>query len=270
MGHEYIEQLNHVVISLDTSTAHRERVFLENRLKEVQQDLETAEKDFSRFASDNTTLDVREQGRAMIGAAAQLEGEMIAAQTELEGLRQIYTSNNVRVRSIQARIDEYKRQLQKLNGQPPGPNDEAPDAAPGAGQSSGLYPSIRQLPILGVTWADLYRHTRVEEAVFETLTKQYELAKVNEAREVPSVKVLDVAGVPERKSFPPRTLIVLLATFFAFAVCSVWIVMSARWKELDANDPAKQLGEEVMQTVTVRLRDIRSKVQQRVERLKSN
>jgi capsule polysaccharide export protein KpsE/RkpR len=249
MGREYIEQLNHVVITLDTSTAHRERVFLENRLKEVQQDLETAEKDFSRFESDNTTLDVRDQGRAMIGAAAQLEGEMIAAQTELEGLRQIYTSNNVRVRSIQARIDEYKRQLQKLNGQPTGPNDEAPDAAPGAGQSSELYPTIRQLPILGVTWADLYRHTRVEEAVFETLTKQYELAKVNEAREVPSVKVLDVAGVPERKSFPPRTIIVLLGTCFALAICGVWILANARWNEIDPNDPLRTLARDIRETI---------------------
>ncbi|HEY1678518.1 MAG TPA: Wzz/FepE/Etk N-terminal domain-containing protein [Candidatus Sulfotelmatobacter sp.] len=260
MGREYVEQLNHTVISLDTSSAHRERIFLENRLSEVQRDLESAEKDFSRFASNNTALDVKEQGRAMIGAAAQLEGEMIAAQTELEGLRQLYTSNNVRVRSVQARIDEYKRQLEKLNGQPPAANADTSDVAPGAGPSSELYPSIRELPILGVTWADLYRRTKVQEAVFETLTKQYELARVNEAREVPSVKVLDIASVPERKSFPPRTIIVLLGTCFAIAMCSVWIVMFARWQELDANDPARQLGEEIVQTIAARLEQIKSRL----------
>jgi capsule polysaccharide export protein KpsE/RkpR len=266
MGSEYVDQLNHVVISLDTSSAHRERIFLENRLKEVQKDLESAEKDFSQFASNNAALDVKEQGRAMIGAAAQLEGELIAAQTELEGLRQIYTSSNVRVRTVQARIDEYKRQLQKLGGQAHPAGDSGSEVAPGSGQSDEIYPSIRELPILGVTWADLYRRTKVQEAVFETLTKQYELARVNEAREVPSVKVLDMAGVPERKSYPPRTIIVLLATFFAITMCSVWIVMSARWQELDENDPAKQLGEEILQTISVRVGDIKSRVQRRFKR----
>lgn len=253
MGHEYVEQLNHVVINLDTSAAHRERIFLESRLKEVQQDLESAEKDFSQFASKNATLDVKEQSRAMIGAAGQLEGELIAAQTQLEGLRQIYTSNNVRVRSLQARIDEYKRQLQKLNGQTPpsGTGEGATDTS--AVQNSDLYPSIRQLPILGVTWADLYRRTKVQEAVYETLTKQYEIARVDEAREVPSVKVLDAAAVPEHKSFPPRLVIVLFGTCFALAVCGVWIVANASWQQLDPNDPGKKLGEEILHTYRDRL-----------------
>ncbi|MFZ0733072.1 MAG: lipopolysaccharide biosynthesis protein [Candidatus Sulfotelmatobacter sp.] len=252
IGQEYVNQLDRVVITLDTSAAHRERIFLETRLQQVQQDLESAEKDFSQFASKNTALDVKEQGQAMIGAAGQLEGELIAAQTELEGLLQIYTSSNVRVRSVQARIDEYKRQLQKLEGQAPGSTGTV-DNAPGAGQTASsqngdLYPSIRQLPILGVTWADLYRRTKVEEAVFETLTKQYEIARVDEAREVPSVKVLDAADVPEKKSFPPRLIIMLLGTCFVAALCSVYILADARWQELDPDDPAKKLGDEVFQS----------------------
>jgi capsule polysaccharide export protein KpsE/RkpR len=264
IGQEYVKQLDRVVITLDTSAAHRERVFLENRLKQVQIDLESAEKDFSVFASKNTALDVKEQGQAMIGAAGQLEGELIAAQTELEGLLQIYTTNNVRVRSVQARIDEYKRQLQKLEGQAPGSTGNV-DNAPGAGQPSStqngdLYPSIRQLPILGVTWADLYRRTKVQEAVFETLTKQYEIARVDEAREVPSVKVLDVAAVPEKKSFPPRLIIMLFGTCFVAAICSVYILGEARWRELDPEDPAKKLGEEVFQTFRTNTRRVMNKV----------
>ncbi len=242
MGREYVEQLNHVVISLDTSSAHRERVFLESRLKEVEQDLQGAEKDFSQFASKNAALDVKEQGRAMIGATGTLEGQLIAAETELEGLRQIYTPNNVRVRSLQARIDEYKRQLQKLGGQ-----QSDGEVAPSNGtDNQDLYPSIRKLPILGVTWADLYRRTKVEEAVFETLTKQYEMARVEEAREVPTVKVLDVADVPERKSFPPRMIIMIFGTIFVIAMGATWILTSEGWQRLDPNDPGKKLGEEMM------------------------
>ena len=119
----------------------------------------------------------------------------------------------MRVRAVQARIEEYRRQLQKLGGKAPRHSEGANFAERGTGeQAQDLYPSIRQLPILGVTWADLYRRMRVQEAVFETLTKQYEMAKVEEARETPSVKVLDVADVPERKSFPPRTFLVIIGT----------------------------------------------------------
>jgi len=252
MGREYVEQLNRVVISLDTSSAHRERVFLEGRLKEVQQDLEAAEKDFSQFASKNAALDVKEQGKAMIGAAGELEGELIAAETELEGLRQIYTSNNVRVRSLEARIAEYKRQLQKMGGQ--SGNLTAGSESGTGGQNQDLVPSIRQLPILGVAWSDLYRRTKVEETVFETLTKQYEMARVEEAREVPSIKVLDMAAVPERKSFPPRLLLMMSGTLLACALGAFWLIKSTDWEKVAANDPRKVLVNDIITTFKGKLR----------------
>lgn len=254
LGREYVEQLNQVVITLDTSSAHRERIFLETRLKEVQQDLESAEKNFGEFASKNTALDVKEQGRAMIGAAGQLEGELIAAQTELEGLRQIYTSNNVRVRSLEARIAEYKRQLQRMGGQPGGASSDAAENSSDNSQNSDVVPPIRQLPLLGVTWSDLYRKTKVEEAVFEILTKQYEMARVEEAREVPSIKVLDIAGVPERKSFPPRLLLMIVGTLLACALGAFWIIKSTDWKKVAATDPRKVLVNEIISTFRGKLR----------------
>jgi capsule polysaccharide export protein KpsE/RkpR len=249
MAREYVEALNSIVITLNTSSAHKERVFLEARLGEVQQGLEAAEKDFSQFASKNTAIDVKEQGRAMMTAAADLEGQLIAAQTELEGLRQIYTSNNVRVRSVQARIDEYRRQLQKMGGKTSETSDDVTSQDTPTGQDQNLYPSIRQLPILGVTWADLYRRTRVQEAAYETLTKLYELAKVEEARETPSVKVLDAADVPERKSYPPRLVFMIIGTGLVFVLTCVWVLARARWQEIDPRDPGKILFQNIFETV---------------------
>src|SRR6202011_3321666 len=92
-----------------------------------------------------------------------------------------------------------REQLQKLGG------TDLPNEAK---NDNSLYPSIRRLPLLGVTYADLYRRTKIQEAVYEALTQQYELAKVQEVRETPSVKVLDAAAVRQRKSFPPRRLVV--------------------------------------------------------------
>lgn len=238
MGEEYIAQLNHVVIDLNTSSAHRERVFLEGRLAQIQNNLESAEKQFSQFASKNTAIDIQEQGKAMITAGATLEGQLIAAQTELEGLKQIYTDSNVRVREVQARVDELRRQLQKLGGKAGGSPPENQDAGT-------LYPPIRELPLLGVTYADLYRRMKVEEAVFETLTQEYELAKVEEAKETPSVKVLDPPDIPERKSFPPRALIIILGTFLFGLAGIMYVFAEQAWQQTDSADVRKAFATQV-------------------------
>lgn len=244
MAQEYVSELNRVVNGLNASSAHRERVFLEGRLGQVQQQLEDAEKSFSQFASKNTAIDIQEQGKAMIEAGATLEGQLIAAQTELEGLRQIFTDNNVRVRETQARVDELRKQLQRIAGNGPSTTSDSTVADSGA-----LYPPIRKLPLLGVSYADLYRKMKVEEAVFETLTQEYELAKVEEAKETPSVKVLDAPDIPERKSYPHRLLIIAFGTMLGGVLGVVWVLASRSWEAIDSTDPRKALAVEVWSDV---------------------
>ncbi len=243
MAQEYINELNWVVNNLTTSSAHRERVFLEERLKQVKSDLEGAEQQFGAFASQKGAIDIQTQGKAMVEAAATLQGQLIAAQSELEGLRQIYTDNNVRVRSLEARVAELRRQLQKIGGK--GANENSP--------AEELYPSIRQLPLLGVNYADLLRRVKVQEALFETLTQEYELAKVQEAKEIPTVKVLDPPMVSQKKSFPPRLLIMFLGTCFALTLGVAWVLGGVVWKETDPKDPRKVLALEVYQTARMHM-----------------
>ena len=247
MGQAYVEELNRLVSELSTSSARRERIFLEERLQAVNKDLESAEKEFSQFASKNTAIDVKEQGKAMVEAAATLQGQLIAAESELQGLKQIYTDNNVRVRSVKARIDELKHQLDKLGGK--GESMTEVSSQP----SDSLYPSIRKLPLLGVTFADLYRRTKIQEAVLETLTKEYEMAKVQEAKEIPVVKVLDSPNIPDKKSFPPRLLIMLLGTAVALALAAACVFGKTTWDKTDSIDPGKALAQEVLSTVSARM-----------------
>jgi capsule polysaccharide export protein KpsE/RkpR len=241
MAQAYVEELNRLVSEVSTSAAGRERIFIEQRLQTVKQDLDRNAKEFSEYESKNTLLDMPYQAKAMVEAAAQLQGQLIAAQSELEGLEQVYTPNNVRVRSVKARVDELKNQLAKMHGTA-GNADSIPD---GESSSGDLYPSIRKLPLLGVHWLDLYRETKVQETVYELLTQQYELAKVQEAKEIPTVKVLDTANLPERKSFPKRTLIVELGTLFAFSLGVFVVLASAKWREIDPNCAEKRFLTEI-------------------------
>jgi capsule polysaccharide export protein KpsE/RkpR len=242
----YVEELNQLLSQVSSSSAHRERIFIEQRLAQVKKDLEDAETRFSNYASHNSTLDIQEQTKAMVEGAAVLQGQMIAAKSELEGLQQIYTPNNVRVRSLNARIAELQKQLDQIGGSDASLN--AGDSSPA--DSHQLYPSIRKLPLLGVEWADLYRNVKVQETVFELLTAQYEMARVEEARDTPVVSLVDPANLPERKSFPPRLLLIFVATTLSLLIAVFILLASARWQQVEQHDPLKVLVQTVLRSLS--------------------
>jgi capsule polysaccharide export protein KpsE/RkpR len=243
LAQTYLASLDALLANVSTSSARRERIFIEQRLAAVKTDLEDAERQFSAFASKNTALDIKEQGKAMVEAAAILQGQLIAAQSELQGLEQIYTGNNVRVRSLRARVAELQNQIQKFGG------TDASLTPEGAAVSKDLYPSIRELPLLGVEWADLYRRVKIQETVYELLNQQYELTRIQEAKEIPTVRVVDPPNVPERRSWPPRLLIIAGLTSLWFVGTLLWVVMSDHWRRVDPRDPRKLLASDVCQKV---------------------
>ncbi len=80
LAQAYVTELDRLVAQVSTSSARRERIFLEERLRAVKQDLGDAAKKFSEFASKNTAIDIPSQGKAMVEAAATLQGDLIAAE----------------------------------------------------------------------------------------------------------------------------------------------------------------------------------------------
>jgi capsule polysaccharide export protein KpsE/RkpR len=253
MAQAYVEELDRLVAEVSTSSARRERIFIEDRLTNVKRELDRASQEFSQFASQNATIDITTQGKAMVEAAGRLQGELIASQSELEGLEQTYTGNNIRVRSLRARVEELQKQLDKLDGSRVFGNAAVSEPGGNAGVApagDNAFPSIRQLPLLGVRWADLYRQTKIEETVYELLTQQYELAKIEEAKEIPTVRILDAADVPERKATPHRMQISLLGGLFTLLGAAAWIVFRSIWDNLDANDPRKALAHSIGRQTT--------------------
>ena len=248
LAQAYLEELNGLVTRTSTSAARQERIFIEQRLHSVQGNLEHAQLELSEFSSKNSTIDIKEQTRAMVDAGARVQGELLVEQSGLQSLRQIYGDGNVRVRETEARIASLQHDLNKMTG------SSAPLVSERAGDSDSkstsdekgeLYPPLRQLPRLAVPYADLYRRVRVQEAVFELLTQQYEIASIDEAKDTPAVKVIDPPGVPERKSFPPRLLLTVAFALVAFVGTSAVILMREHWSHMDALDPRKLLASEV-------------------------
>jgi capsule polysaccharide export protein KpsE/RkpR len=239
----YLDELNNLVAKVNTSSAHREREFIEQRLKTVQAELQRAQLDLSDFSSKNTTIDIKEQTRATVDAGAKLEGQLLAGKSELDSLRQIYGDQNVRVRAAEARNTLLQRELQRANGQSsPDPDGTDIDA-------SHPYPALRQLPRLGIRWANLYRNVRIHETVFDLLSEQYETARIEEVRSIPTVSVIDSPWLPERKSGPHRTLIVLISTFLSAVVTAALLLARRSWLEMDVEDARRVLATRIANTI---------------------
>src|ERR1700759_3605405 len=188
-------ELNRLLTRVSTSSARRERISVEQRLKTVQDELQQAQIEMSEFSSKNTAIDIKEQARATVDAGAKLDAQLLVARAQLASLRQIYGEENPRVMAAKEQAGVLEHELSLMSG-----NSQTAD------DSHLLYPSLRKLPALGVEWANLYRRGRVQETVFELLSAQYEAARIQEAREVGTVSVVDAAGIPEKRSFPKRTL----------------------------------------------------------------
>jgi len=240
MAQFYVESLNGLMSQVSTSSARRERLFLEQRLKSAKENLDAAAQDFSVYASKTGTLDLPSQTKAMVESEATLQGQLIAAQSELEGLEQIYTGNNIRVRSLRARIAGLKQHVENMSGNKA---DLTSEESPIAGD----FPSIRKLPLVGVRWANLYRESKIQETVYELLTQEYEFAKIQEAKEIPTVNVLDAALLPEERSFPPRVIIIVLGAFLSLFLAGGFVIGAASWKQSES--PEKQLAAEIWQHI---------------------
>jgi uncharacterized protein involved in exopolysaccharide biosynthesis len=259
LAQAYLDELNKLVASTNTSAAHRERVFIEQRLHAAQINLEQAELDLSQFSSKSSAIDIKEQTRAMVAAGARVQAELLVEQSGLQSLRQIYGDGNVRVRETRARIASLQSELAKMTGSsaaalPENLHGEQADLNAGGGE---LYLPLRQIPRLAVPYADLYRGVKVQEALVELLTQQYEMARIDEAKDVPVVSVIDAPAIPEKKSFPPRLLPTLLLTLLSFAAASTMVLLREHWSRIDPADPRMALAAEVLAVLRRRWNGIR-------------
>jgi capsule polysaccharide export protein KpsE/RkpR len=245
----YLDELNLLVLRTNNSSAHQERLFIEKRLQSVKGDLDRAQEAMGEFSSTHTAIDLREQARATVESEAKVEGELVLAQSELESLRQIYGDANVRVRGTEARIGELKHELNKMGGSSAPLSATADNSDEANKQDPSSYVPLRQVPRLAVPYANLYREVHIQETVYELLTQQYELARIQEAKDVPVVNVIDAPGIPEKKSFPPRAILAIALTIASVLIASLIVITRHHWLLMDPSEPRKVFANEVLETI---------------------
>jgi uncharacterized protein involved in exopolysaccharide biosynthesis len=232
MANAFVGELKKLNVEVNISSAGRQRQFLEKRLEVVKHDLTAAEDRLKVFQEKNKAIRIDDQAKAIIEAISKLKGELASKEVELGVALSYQTEQNPQVKTLREGIAQIKDQLRRLE-----------QSSAGKRVSGDIFIATSDVPELGVQYGRLLREFQVQETIFELLTKQYEVAKIEEAKNTSTIQVLDHAFVPDRKSKPKRSLIVLVATFAAGFVVILGACILEAGKKM--NDQSLRRWEEI-------------------------
>ncbi|MSM40132.1 MAG: lipopolysaccharide biosynthesis protein [Geobacter sp.] len=211
LANAYVEELGILTAGLNMSGAGKNRAFLEKRIAEARADLSRAEDALKAFQLKNKAISVTDQAQATIAGIAQLRAQLAAQEVQLATLQRQFTDSSQEVKTAKTTAANLRAQIAGLEGK---------------GGSSSSIPNIGSVPRLGQEYLRLMREFKIQEAVVEMLSKQYEAVKVSETKDMAPFQVLQSAKVPEKRSAPLRRKLVLRALGVSFfgAVLMAFIV----------------------------------------------
>jgi uncharacterized protein involved in exopolysaccharide biosynthesis len=225
MANGYVEEFRKLSATLAITEAARRRLFFEQQLQQAKDNLTAAEEAMAKTQQSTGVLQIDSQARALIESAAVLRAEVVAKQVQIEGMRSFATDDNPGLVLAKQELAALQSQLERLGGSQ---HDDASD----------LNLSKGRVTQAGMEYLRRYRDLKYKETVFELLAKEFEIAKLDEAREGSIIQVVDAAVPPDIKSSPHRTLIVLGSAILAFFVAGFGVFLrqrSARAFEIPEN-----------------------------------
>ena len=198
----YVTNLDRLNRTLNVTKAGQTRAFLERRLAETKINLVREEEELKEFQTKNKTVAVEPQAQAMMQAAAMIQGQIIAQEVQLQVMSTYLSPDNPEMARIRSGLDELRKQLSVM---------ESGKGGKGMLPGDRLHPAMITVPTLALAYARVMRELKVQETLYAMLTSQYEQAKLAEARDTPTVQVLDPAIPAERKSKPSIRLNMMIA-----------------------------------------------------------
>ncbi len=223
----YVEEFRKLSANLAISEASQRRLFFQQQLLEAMGNLTTAEEAMKTTEQTTGVLQIDSQAKALIETAAVLRGQLVAKEVQLQAMRSYATDDNPELMMVKEQVAALKAQLSKLGG-----------AEPESG--SDLIVPKGRVPAAGMEYLRKLRDVKYHETIYELIAKQFEMAKLDEAREGPVIQVAEEAVAPDKKSFPPRTIIVVLVTLLGFFVACGWSAMSEGYERMNQNPTDRQ------------------------------
>lgn len=217
VANAYIAQLHDLMSHLAVTDAAQRRLFFEQQVELEKTALAKAELALVNTERKTGIIQPQGQAGAVIATIMQLQAQISARQVELGALRTSATNQNSEVVTLQSQIQGLRQQLTDFEKGHPG-------LAAVAGNP--LTPTS-EVPQASLEYIRGMRDVKYHETLYELMARQYEMARVDEARQSQMIQVVDPALVPDRRSWPPRTLLVLLAFIVAAMLASFWAILQA-------------------------------------------
>ena len=201
MANAYIDELEKLTRTLAITDAGKRRIFFEREVKAANDELATAESQLKQTEETTGIIQLDSQARVMLEAYADLRGQVAAKQVEIQAMRSFATAENPDLIRAQQELAALQTQLSRFER--------------GQGTRSPTDLALEKVPGAGLEYVRKFREVKYRETLFELLAKQYEAARIDEARDASVIQVMDKAVPPEKRSWPKRGLFVLAVTLFA-------------------------------------------------------
>ncbi len=227
----YIEELDDFLRHSNMSRGRNTRLFIECRLSEVESTLAVAQDSLQVFQRRHRVASIDEETQVAIGVYAKLKSQQYLKQAELGMIQAVSSPDNPYVLGLEREVAAFQEQLRKL---------ERVGSKQGFGV--GFAVSFESLPAVAAEFLWRYRDFKTQEEAYSMLYQQYEYAKIMEARDTPTLTVLDHAVPPERRSFPRRSVIVLAVFLFSLAMGIGFAFVSEYFQRIQAIRPGEYQG----------------------------
>ena len=216
LANAHADEVTKLLGRLAVSEAQLRRVFFENQLKETKENLVKAEQALQATQEKSGMIVLDKQAEALIGGAAQLRAQIAEREVQLKVLRTAATEQNPDVLRLQSELRALRGELARM------------ESSQGAASGSAVDLPVGRIPAAAIDYVRARRELKLQETLLESMLRQYEIAKLDEAKEGPSLQQVDQALPPDRKSRPSRALIAIVSAVLALVLCSA-VVVVRRW-----------------------------------------
>ena len=229
IANAYVDELDRFSQTLAVTEAAKRRLFFEKQLDTARKGLDGAELAMKQMQEKTGVIQLEGQSKAILGAEAELRAQIAAKEVELSAMKSFATEQNPEYRRTAQVIASLQAQLVKLDRNNPAGDEEL--------STKG------EIPAVAVEYAHKLRDLKYFEKLFEFMTQQVLVAKIDEAKDTAIIQVVDKALTPEKKSKPKRALIVILVTILALFVGIIWsFIREAGERSRDIPEHAERMS----------------------------
>ncbi|HLH08229.1 MAG TPA: Wzz/FepE/Etk N-terminal domain-containing protein [Terriglobales bacterium] len=219
MANAFVEEFKKLSATLAVTEAAQRRLFFEEQMEQAKANLNASEEQLKLIETKTGLIQLDSQARAVIESVAALRGQIAAKEVQIDTMRSFAADQNAELRLAEQQLLGLKEQLAKMGGGL-------------EGSSTDLLLPKGRVPEAGLEYLRTLRTVKYNEAIFEFLAKQLELAKIDEAKQGSIIQVVDPAIIPDKRSFPKRTIMVLVGGLCAFILSLVLVFAEDAWSRL--------------------------------------